>query len=669
MKKYIILLSVIWTLISVFGCSHKFDFINPVDPKIPPSKPVLLSPTNISTGIDINPVLAWNAADGAASYTLQVSDTGTFSRFVYNQSGIVSTRDTITGLFYSTVYYWRVRADKKDISSEWSSAWQFITRSATAPTVVTDAATNITQTTAQLNGAVNPNGVATTYYFQYGLTASYGSNTPVLSAGSGSSPVAVNANIGSLAAGTIYHYRVAATNSGGTSYSNDGVFITIPAAPILNAPINGATGISITPALSWNASTGANSYALQVSTDSLFGSFVYNQYGLASTSQAISGLAADTKYYWRVNAANASGVSGWSFAWSFITGIPPAVPVLLAPANNATGIAANPVLTWNASSGATSYTLQVSPSSSFISFVYNQSGLTNTSQNVGLGAGMIYYWRVNATNSIGTSDWSSVWSFTTWGPIEWIFIPAGNFKMGSLPTDPYAQTDEQPQHLVYLDDYQISKYEITNAQYKDFMDAGGYSNSTYWTTEGWDWRTANTITEPLYWTAGTYNSGPSFPNHPVVGVSWYEAYAFCFWAGGHLPTEAQWEKAARGTDSSNYWPWGSIWDASKCNSYYNTPPDTFVYSSPVGFFTAGQSPYGAYDMAGNVWEWCNDRYHSDYYSVSPITNPTGPTTGTARVFRGGSFDNYGLDNFCRTAKRMSITPGDRYGNFGFRIAQ
>ena len=262
---------------------------------------------------------------------------------------------------------------------------------------------------------------------------------------------------------------------------------------------------------------------------------------------------------------------------------------------------------------------------------------------------------------------------TTVPTIAMISIPAGNFKMGSLPTDPYLVGDEIPQHLVYLDAYQISKYEITNAQYKAFMDAGGYINSAYWTTEGWEWRSTIGITEPLYWSIGSYNSGTAFPNHPVVGVNWYEAYAFCNWAGGQLPTEAQWEKAARGTDSSNYWPWGSIWDSTKCNSccgyetYPDAPPDTFTYSSPVGYFIAGQSPYGVYDMAGNVWEWVNDWYSYAYYLISPDSNPTGPTTGSSRVLRGGIF--IGREYDCLAAYRVYDSPVNRSRLYGFRLAQ
>lgn len=347
----------------------------------------------------------------------------------------------------------------------------------------------------------------------------------------------------------------------------------------------------------------------------------------------------------------------------------PTAPTLSQPVNGATGVLTNSTLFWHGSSGAISYRLQVATDSIFSNLVYDQGGLTDTNQTVGLIAERLYYWRVNASNNAGISDWSSFWSFTTAGcGIEWITIPAGSFKMGQAPNDPYGwYGNENPLHSVYLDAYQISKYEVTNAQFQAFINASGYSNNTYWTAEGWDWRTANNINEPAYWSSGQYNSGPSFPNYPVVGVSWYEAYAFCKWAGGRLPTEAEWEKAARGTDSSYIWPWGSVWDGSKCNSYYNTAPDTFTYSSPVGFFSTGQSPYGVYDMAGNVVEWVNDWYQNNYYSISPTNNPQGPEIGSDRVLRGGSW--YWVDVHCRVSYRVWYAPHDRKYYLGFRLAR
>ena len=200
------------------------------------------------------------------------------------------------------------------------------------------------------------------------------------------------------------------------------------------------------------------------------------------------------------------------------------------------------------------------------------------------------------------------------------------------------------------------------------MDAGGYDDSTYWTTEGWVWRVTYSTTEPYWWSEGDFNSGTAFPYYPVVGVSWYEAYAFCQWIGGRLPTEAEWEKAARGTDPTNYWPWGSDWDPSRCNSYFNAPPDTFAYSAPVGLFEAGQSPYAIYDMAGNVWEWVNDWYDAGYYSVSPDSNPTGPDSGDFKVFRGGGWGNIG-NYLCRTADRRYHSPVGSNCVIGIRPAR
>jgi len=161
---------------------------------------------------------------------------------------------------------------------------------------------------------------------------------------------------------------------------------------------------------------------------------------------------------------------------------------------------------------------------------------------------------------------------------------------------------------------------------------------------------------PNYFTA--------YPDYPVVEVSWHDAKAYCDWAGKRLLTEAEWEKAARGTDSRKY-PWGnSEPDGTRCNMASN--PDGYDYTSPVGVFPAGASPYGALDMAGNVWDWCNDWYASDYYSQSPTHNPPGPSSGSARVNRGGSWI-FGAW-YVRCARRSGVEPSYRAGDLGFRCA-
>ena len=222
---------------------------------------------------------------------------------------------------------------------------------------------------------------------------------------------------------------------------------------------------------------------------------------------------------------------------------------------------------------------------------------------------------------------------------EMILIPAGEFIMGSPEGE--GDNNEQPQHTVFLDAFYIDKYEVTNAQYKQFMDATGHKAPEYWDDE-------------------KYNQ----PNQPVVGVTWHDAVAYAKWAGKRLPTEAEWEKAARGVDGRKY-PWGNEWNSSKCNS--NVGGDEYKYTAPVGSFPDGASPYGVMDMAGNVWEWCADWYDRNYYSRSPQQNPKGPDSGSRRVLRGGSW-GYDTD-YLRCASRSGSAPADRSRNGGFRCAQ
>ena len=189
--------------------------------------------------------------------------------------------------------------------------------------------------------------------------------------------------------------------------------------------------------------------------------------------------------------------------------------------------------------------------------------------------------------------------------------------MGSDPkVDTDALEDEQPQQRVYLDGYWMGKTPVTNAQYAAFVKATGHQ-------------------APGHWQSSTIPSGKE--HHPVVNVSWEDAAAFCTWASQvtgrevRLPTEAEWEKAARGTDGRIY-PWGNqAPDKSRCNFAGNENGTT-----PVGQYSPqGDSPYGCVDMAGNVWEWCADWYDESYYKTAPARNPRGPQKGEDRVLRGG----------------------------------
>jgi formylglycine-generating enzyme required for sulfatase activity len=215
-----------------------------------------------------------------------------------------------------------------------------------------------------------------------------------------------------------------------------------------------------------------------------------------------------------------------------------------------------------------------------------------------------------------------------------VLIPAGEFLMGSK--DGEADDDERPQHKVYLTGYWIYRTEVTVAQYRKFCQATGRQMPP----------------EPE---SGWQNT------HPIVNVTWEDAAAYAQWAGAALPTEAQWEKAARGTDGQVY-PWGNDWDGDKCqNSVGNKNAGN---TAPVGSFPAGASPYGALDMAGNVWEWCADWYDAGYYKNAPTRNPTAPATGTWRVLRGGSWYCAYLVGF-RAAFRSGSRPTFRH-RLGFR---
>jgi len=217
--------------------------------------------------------------------------------------------------------------------------------------------------------------------------------------------------------------------------------------------------------------------------------------------------------------------------------------------------------------------------------------------------------------------------------MEMVYVPAGEFLMGS---DEYK--NEQPPHTVDIDGYWIYKTPVTVAQYRAFCRATGRDMPS---APDWVWRNI----------------------HPVVNVNWDDAQAYATWAGATLPTEAQWEKAARGTDGRVY-PWGNDWDAGKVQCSKIEVRDA-ERTAPVGRYPAGASPYGCLDMSGNVWEWCADWYDKDYYQNAPTLNPTGPATGTKRSLRGGSWLYY-EPRYFRAAFRYSHAPSFRYCHVGFR---
>jgi formylglycine-generating enzyme required for sulfatase activity len=237
--------------------------------------------------------------------------------------------------------------------------------------------------------------------------------------------------------------------------------------------------------------------------------------------------------------------------------------------------------------------------------------------------------------------------------VPMVLVPAGEFTMGAQDDDKEAQADERPAHPVYLDAFYIDQYEVTTSRYSKFSQETKRDSPQYWS-------------ETVPNTHG---------KKPVVGVTWMDGNAYCSWVGKRLPTEAEWEKAARGTDNRIY-PWGSKKpNGAKANFKRGTDFKGYFILTDVGSFEGGKSPYGAYDMAGNVWEWVSDWYGENLYNNRDnlkgelLRNPKGPAMGQFRVLRGGSWANEARN--LRTTNRSKDNPSFKYGNvgYGFRCAQ
>ena len=253
---------------------------------------------------------------------------------------------------------------------------------------------------------------------------------------------------------------------------------------------------------------------------------------------------------------------------------------------------------------------------------------------------------------------------------EMVTIPAGGFVMGSDPGEGAA--DEMPEHVVWLSGYDIDRYAVTNIEFADFLNDYGSNISP----EGYEMLDADDPDRHIYWDGISWYTEPGYWEHPVIEVTWYGASTFCAYYGKRLPTEAEFEKAARGgcevggapgicedPDDERTYPWGEGIDCDHAN-YSGCVGDT----TPVGSYPLGLSPYGAYDMAGNVWEWVYDWYELGYYDYSPYQDPQGPASGTNRALHGGGSwidGTYGM----RVARRWPYNPISSGYNVGFRCAR
>jgi formylglycine-generating enzyme required for sulfatase activity len=254
-----------------------------------------------------------------------------------------------------------------------------------------------------------------------------------------------------------------------------------------------------------------------------------------------------------------------------------------------------------------------------------------------------------------------------------LYVPAGEFTMGNKAEDGLAEcqknrsdcqrdwfTDEEPAHTVYLDAFYMDKYEVSNAAYRECVNRGLCQPPTKVSSS----------------TRSSYYSDSQFDDYPVIYVDWNMAKNYCEWRGARLPTEAEWEKAARGTDGRMY-PWGNVFDGSKtnfcdencsidwANKNYN---DGYADTAPVNAYPDGMSVYGIFNLAGNVWEWVADWYDATYYARSPSSNPQGPFSGDGRALRGGSWYVTG-DSVRASNRRGNDVPSTSVDFFGFRCAR
>ena len=459
---------------------------------------------------------------------------------------------------------------------------------------------------------------------------------------------------------TIYYYRVRAYNTAGNSnYSQEANVttgacpITVPAAPSgLTATVVSSTQIN----LDWkDNSDNEEGFYMKRKTGS---GGTYAQaatVGVGVTGYQDLGLDCDTEYHYRSSAYNSAGNSDYSNEVTAPTNsCPESAPQ--APASlEATSVSASQInLSWTDNSdNEDGFKIERKTGAGG---TYSQAGATGSDatsySDTGLLASTAYYYRVYAYNSIGNSGYSDEVSATTrnggtLGPA--VSIPDGCFNMGDAFNEGYA--DEFPVHNVCISAFQMEIYEVTNAQYRACVEAGsctapGSSSSN---------------------TRSSYYGNSIYDNYPVIYVDLSQALAYCLWAGGRFPTEAEWEYAARGGLAGKRYPWGDN-DPTCALGANNGAQDTDC--SPGDTIEVGSfapNGYGLYDLAGNVDEWASDWYDKSYYSTSSTQDPPGSSSGTYRCLRGGRWNNI-ASNLRASVRRYNLSTF-RYFDLGFRCAK
>ena len=598
-----------------------------------------LSPANGSATTDTTPTFSWNTVEGAAGYELQIAG---------SRAGVETAPATsVTGTSYTPTsaltnlqtHYWRVRAKDGDGQS---GAWSAInslsvhwwgTVSGLSPSSTTD-------TTPALSWNAVPGAAG--YEVQIADSEGGVANSVAIDVTDASyTPATALTNL------QTHYWRVRAKDGDG----QHGAWSAINSLSVNWGTVSGLSPSSTTdttPALSWNAVPGAAGYEVQIA-DSEGG--VANSVAIDVTDASYTPATALTNlqtHYWRVRAKDGDGQHGaWSAInslsvnWGTVTG--------LSPANGSATTDTTPTFSWNTVEGAAGYELQIAESRAGVETAPATSvtgtSYTPTSALTNL---QTHYWRVRAKDGDGQAgSWSAEHSLNVVDD-GFVYVEGGTFQMGSTAGD----SDEEPVHQVTVSTFYMSRYEVTQKEWREVM---GSSPSRF-----------------------------SGDNLPVEQVSWYDAVEYCNvlsvqkgltpvytingtsvtanWSanGYRLPTEAEWEYAARGGNASNGYLYAGSDNADEVAWYRDNSGDA---THPVG----GKAPneLGLYDMSGNVWEWCWDWKGS--YSSGNQSDPRGPASGSVRVNRGGSWYNSARN--LRSANRYGYSPGDSNYSLGFRLVR
>ena len=466
-----------------------------------------------------------------------------------------------------------------------------------------------------------------------------------------------------LACETTYYYQVRSHNqAGGSNYSEAVSATTLTCPPAIpGAPSNlTATVVSNFHINIYWQDNSSQEDGFKVDRKTGAGG-TYAQVGTAgadSTGYQDAGLTCATEYYYRVRSYNAMGSSGYAGEVNAATGTCPAAPSNL----QAAAVSASRVdLTWsdNSSDESGFQVERKRGTGGFYGPVYSSSaGVTNWSDS-GLGGGQTYYYRVSAYypggNSVYSNEVSAALPAGAAPPSGMASVPADCFQMGD-PSN-VGLDNERPAHPVCLSAFQMDIKEVANSEYFRCVDTGPCKRPG---------DTGSASDRSPYYGKTTY------ANYPVIFISWSQAKTYCEWLEKRLPTEAEWEFAARGGLPGKKYPWGDedpvctsgAFNGAQDGSCF-APGETAHDTAPMGYFAP--NGFGLYDLAGNVSEWVNDWYDAGYYSSSPVLNPTGPGYATYRVLRGGSF--YSNMNDLRVSRRDFDTPATQNSTYGFRCVK